>query len=115
MSLTLHNSSLPFDPCVPSVPFSSTKSPVHRNAEPLASFTVFCQERTGEGTIHICCVKSLDAAAAIIAGKQQCMDDWNASPKCASGEPFYTVQNIHCLGVAKGDVEILDWQDICNV
>jgi hypothetical protein len=45
---------------------------------PIPTFTVFCQESGGTGTIHIASVEAADLEAAIIAGKQQCIDDWSA-------------------------------------
>jgi hypothetical protein len=73
------------------------------------TFTVFCQETGGTGTIHIDTVEAADLDAAILAGRLQCLADWIGG---ASGEdaPF-ALEDIHCLGVAAGDVEILHWQD----
>ena len=75
----------------------------------LTTFTVFCQQVDQLGTIHIDSVQSADLESAIQAGREQCLADWNG---CASGEdaPF-TLEDIHCLGVAQGDVRILHWQD----
>ena len=73
------------------------------------SFTVFCQETGGNGTIHIDCVEAADLEAAIIAGKQQCIDDW--SDGTAEGGSPWNMDTVHCLGVAAGDVEILHWED----
>jgi hypothetical protein len=72
-------------------------------------FTVFCQETGGKGTIHIVCARAADLEAAILAGKQGCIDDWSSGfPK---GESPWTAETVHCLGVAAGDAEILHWED----
>lgn len=75
----------------------------------LTTFTVFCQQVDQLGTIHIDSVQAADLESAIQAGREQCLADWNGG---TSGEdaPF-TLEDIHCLGVAQGDVRILHWQD----
>lgn len=75
----------------------------------LTTFTVFCQQVDQLGTIHIDSVQAVDIESAIQAGREQCLADWNGG---TSGEdaPF-TLEDIHCLGVAQGDVRILHWQD----
>ena len=75
----------------------------------LPSFTVFCQETGGKGTIHIDCVEAADLESAIIAGKQQCIDDW--SDRTTETESPWNMETVHCLGVAAGDVGILHWED----
>lgn len=103
----------------PSVPSDSSSTlPSSSLASCVSSFTTFCQESTGTGTIHICCVRAASAADAIEAGKRRCIHDWNAREEEDGIEwapPHYDANNIHCLGVAAGDVQILDWQDICNL
>jgi hypothetical protein len=73
-------------------------------------FTVFCQETGGNGTIHITAVEAADLESAIIAGKQQCIDDWSNGPS-DDGQSRWNMDSVHCLGVAAGDVQILHWQD----
>lgn len=75
----------------------------------LPSFTVFCQEIGGGGTIHIDHVEAADLESAIIAGKQQCIDDW--SDPTDQAESRWNMATVHCLGVAAGEIEILHWQD----
>jgi hypothetical protein len=72
-------------------------------------FTVFCQETGGKDTIHIACVQADDLEAAILAGKQGCIDDWSSG--FGNAESPWTLQSVHCLGVAAGNVEILHWED----
>jgi hypothetical protein len=79
------------------------------NITPIKTFTVFCQQADQLGTTHIDSVKAEDLESAILAGRQQCLTVWNGG---ATGEntPF-TLEDIHCLGVAAGEVEILHWHD----
>jgi hypothetical protein len=73
------------------------------------TFTVFCQQVDQLGTIHIDTVEAADLDTAIQAGREQCLADWNGG---ASGpDAPFTLADIHCLGVAEGDVRILHWQD----
>ena len=76
---------------------------------PLPTFTVFCQQRDQLGTIHIDTVGAADLESAILAGREQCLSDWNgdSSPEDA---PF-KLEDIHCLGVSEGDINILHWED----
>ena len=71
------------------------------------TFTVFCQEASGQGTIHIAEVEAANLEDAITVGKQQCIDDWSTGPD----DTRWNMETVHCLGVASGDVEILHWQD----
>ena len=74
-----------------------------------STFTVFCQQVDQLGTIHIDTVEAADLDTAIQAGREQCLADWNGGAS-ESNEPF-TLEDIHCLGIAAGDVRILHWQD----
>jgi hypothetical protein len=76
---------------------------------PATTFTVFCQESGGGGTIHIASVEAADLEAAIIAGKQQCIDDWSAGS--TPEQSRWNQETVHCLGIAAGNIEILHWQD----
>jgi len=73
------------------------------------TFTVFCQQSDQLGTIHIDTVKAGDLESAIQAGRAQCLADWNGG--AAGAEAPFTLEDIHCLGVAEGEVTILHWQD----
>ena len=73
------------------------------------TFTVFCQQADQLGTIHIDTVEAADLESAIQAGREQCLADWNGGATGADA-PF-TLEDIHCLGVAEGDVRILHWED----
>ena len=76
---------------------------------PDTTFTVFCQEAGGGGTIHIASVEAADLEAAIIAGKQQCIDDWSAGS--GPDESRWNPETVHCLGIAAGNIKILHWED----
>jgi hypothetical protein len=68
-------------------------------AEP-KTFTVFCRESSGEGTIYISsgiAATWQDAAVGVLA---QCADAWEMSP-----------DEIDVIGVAEGDVTIIAWDD----
>jgi len=79
------------------------------SAIPVRTFTAFCQQADQLGSIHIDSVEAVDLESAILTGREQCLTDWNGG---TSGEdtPF-TLEDIHCLGVAEGDLRILHWQD----
>ena len=72
---------------------------------PLPTFTVFCQQTDQIGTTHIAPVEAADLESAILAGREQCLADWNG------GDDIFTLDDIHCLGVAEGDINILHWED----
>ena len=76
---------------------------------PATTFTVFCQETGGSGTNHIASVEAADLEAAVIADKQQCIDDWSA--RSSPDESRWNEETVHCLGIAAGNIEILHWQD----
>ncbi len=71
-----------------------------------STFTVFCQQTDQLGTIHIDTVEATDLPSAILAGREQCLRDWNGSETGS-----LSLDDIHCLGVAEGDVRILHWKD----
>lgn len=68
----------------------------------LKTYTVFCQERTGKGTIWIDTVEAPDPDEAASLGRTQCTKSWE----------FYDEDNVHVLGVATGDIEIVMWDDL---
>lgn len=69
----------------------------------MAIYTAFCQSVDGDGTIWIDTVEAPgnDTAKAIEMARTRCADDWH-----------WPVENVHCLGLAAGDVEILHWEDL---
>ena len=75
---------------------------------PIPTFTVFCQETGGNGTIHIASVEAADLESAITTGKQQCIDDWSAGT--AKAQSPWNEETVHCLGVAACNIQILHWE-----
>jgi hypothetical protein len=73
---------------------------------PLPTYTVFCCQADAQGTTHIDSVEAPDLTSAIQAGREQCLRDWTAGPTGT-----LTLEDIHCLGIAEGDVTILHWED----
>lgn len=74
----------------------------------MSKYTTFCQQKDRGGTIHITSVDADDVQQAIERGIAECWDDWGGD----DGE--YELSDIHCLGVAEGDVTILHWEDQCD-
>lgn len=69
------------------------------------TYTAFCQEATGEGTIWIDKVEADSLDEAITAARAACLSDW--------GRQLYP-EDIHVLGIAEGNVTVLYWSDICD-
>ena len=69
----------------------------------MTTFTAFCQEAYGSGTIWISTVEADDVLTAISLAREACAEDWDYDP-----------EDIHVLGIAAGDVEILHWCGICD-
>jgi hypothetical protein len=74
-----------------------------------STFTVFCQQADQLGTVYIDSVEAPDLESAILAGREQCLADWNGDN--SGSDAAFTLEDIHCLGVAAGDVRILHWHD----
>ena len=72
-------------------------------------FTVFCLQSDELGASHIGSVEAPDLESAILAGRRQCLNDWNGDQ--TGKDATFTLEDIHCLGVAEGDVRILRWED----
>jgi len=71
-----------------------------------STYTVFCCQAGGQGTTHIDTVEATDLPSAILADREQCLRDWNGSETGS-----LSLDEIHCLGVAEGDIQILHWKD----
>jgi hypothetical protein len=76
------------------------------------TFTVFCQQADGTGTIWISSVQAKDMMDAISVGRQECADDWGYSDDPDDEDACGTLGDIHVLGVAEGTVKIMHWEDI---
>lgn len=66
----------------------------------MEKFTIFVVQNDMSGTTWIGCVEAADIGDAKSAGLHQCSIDWGCG-----------IENICVLGVAAGDVEILEWED----
>lgn len=64
------------------------------------TFTIFCRQANGKGTTNIFAVQADDLESATQSGIEQCAEDWACDES-----------SIHILGVAEGDVTILEWND----
>lgn len=64
-------------------------------------YTAFCQQSDGKGTIWIGPVWADSVDEAVEEGKAMCAQDWD-----------YDVEDVHCLGLGSGDVEIVHWEDL---
>lgn len=76
---------------------------------PPKTFTVFCQEASGHGTIWIDTVtlpeyNYEDVPIALIEekAKEACREAWGYPPDGI---------DIHCMGIAEGDITIHMWDD----
>lgn len=78
----------------------------------MKTFTFWCQESSGEGTIYIGSLEAPDLETAKIQAVQECCDEWNSGTS-EDDPPHYSPDNVHLLGIAAGDVEILHWEDHC--
>lgn len=66
----------------------------------LQTFTAFCQEAGGGGTIWIDQVQAESPELAADLAAINCAADWEFEPDA-----------VHVLGIARGNVEILLWED----
>ena len=65
------------------------------------TYTVWCQDSSGTGTIWIGTVHADSVEDAMEVGRSDCHEAWDGS-----------IDAIHVLGVAYGEVNILYWEDI---
>ena len=66
------------------------------------TYTVFCQHANGTGTIWISPVNANNLEEAQEKARIACADDWGHED----------LSDVHVLGVAEGNVNILFWEDI---
>lgn len=67
----------------------------------MPKYTAFCQDISGNGTIWIEAFTASDEGVAVAEARRRCAADWDYDP-----------QDVHVLGIAKGDVKILYWEDL---
>ena len=65
------------------------------------TFTAFCQDANGTGTIWIDKVQATSIEKAATVARETCAQDWGCDP-----------EQVHCLGLATGDVQIVHWEDL---
>ncbi len=65
------------------------------------TYTVWCQDSSGTGTIWIGTVDADSVEDAMEVGRSECHESWDGS-----------IDAIHVLGVAEGYVRIKFWEDI---
>lgn len=65
------------------------------------TFTVFCRDADDTGTTFITSVGADNIEAAKAAALKECADAWGQN-----------IDSIRVVGVAAGDVEILEWDDM---
>jgi hypothetical protein len=70
------------------------------NAAARETYTAFCIQANREGTIWIDTVEAVSLVDAEQKAVEKCAAAWE-----------YPVEDVHCLGIAAGNVEILDWND----
>lgn len=68
------------------------------------TYTAFCQQANGRGTIWIEKVEAATTEEAIEVARQSCADAWE----------YDDVEDVHCLGLATGDIQIVHWEDQCE-
>lgn len=66
----------------------------------MQTFTVFCREADNTGTTYITAVEATDQNAAASAALAECADAWGQEQ-----------DTIRVLGIAEGNVTILEWDD----
>lgn len=65
-------------------------------------YTAFCQKASGGGTIWIEQVEAADLTEAAVVAKEACAEVWE----------YDDPEDIHVLGLAAGNVDILMWDDL---
>lgn len=67
----------------------------------MKTFTAFCQQASGGGTIWIQAVEAEDLNAATTLAQETCAADWE-----------YDLDDVHVLGMLEGNVNVLMWDDL---
>lgn len=73
-----------------------------RDDDGLSAYTVFIQQSDGVGTIHITSHRAASVSDARKQAIEETMSDWGEDDENA----------LHVLGVAEGDLNILEWEDV---
>ena len=67
----------------------------------MAKYTAFCQQTDGRGTIWISDVEASSISEAAQNARDLCATEWG-----------YEFHDVHCLGLAEGDINIVHWEDL---
>jgi hypothetical protein len=67
-------------------------------------YTVWIAQSNGEGTTFVTCVESDSSHGAKRIALCECSDAWG-------DEGDYPIDSLRVVGVAEGDVEIVEWND----
>jgi hypothetical protein len=70
------------------------------------TYTAFCQEADGTGTIWISSVEADSIPEAISKAVAACCEDWGGE------DSGFDPGTVACLGLAEGDVKIAYWDDL---
>ena len=70
------------------------------------TFTAFCQDADGTGTVWIATVEADSVDQAKTKAVAACSEDWYGE------EAKNMADSIKCIGLAEGDITILMWEDI---
>lgn len=73
-------------------------------------FTVFMREEGAIGSTHIEHYAVATAEEAIKLARVKCVSDWGLAD--SEDEAWECEQRLHVLGVAAGDVTIVEWDDL---
>lgn len=65
------------------------------------TFTAFCQESDGTGTIWIDEVRAANVESAIEQARKACAEAWGYEPAA-----------VHCLGLIEGAANVAHWEDV---
>ena len=86
------------------------KSYADEHAAQLAGFTVLIREEGNTGSTHIDHYAVATVEEAIKLARTQCVRDWGLAD--SEEEEWECEQRLHVLGVAAGNVTIVEWDDL---
>jgi hypothetical protein len=71
-------------------------------------FTIWICEANGTGSHYVTLIEAEDIETAKAEALAECSREWSDG---TSEDPSYPVEDLHVLGVAEGDVTLLEWAD----
>lgn len=66
----------------------------------MKTWTIWVKQSNGEGTTHVSAHRAATLAEATAAAIEETATDWQAD-----------IEDLEVLGIAEGDVEIVEWND----